>query len=57
MKQDKMDECDLARLAIKYVDEYLDMGCFKDPQSIRGAMLEGFTFGYRECEKEFITKA
>lgn len=55
MKQ-HIDECVLARKAIKYVDDYLDMGCFKDPKLVRGAMLEGFEFGFREAEKYYEKK-
>ena len=47
----KRDECELARVAIKYIDNYLDMGCFCNPSLVRPALLEGFTFGYREAEK------
>lgn len=47
----KRDECELARAAYKFIDIYLDMGCFKNPELVRPALLEGFTFGYREAEK------
>lgn len=47
----KRDACDLARAAVKYVDVYLVMRSFKDNSLVRPALLEGFTFGYREAEK------
>ena len=41
---------DLETLASAYVDEYLDMGCFKDPSLFRPALIEGFLFGFRAAE-------
>lgn len=39
----KKDNNELIKIASKYVDSYLDMGCFKNPELVRPALLEGFT--------------
>lgn len=38
--------------AEKYIDDYLDMGCFKDPDLFRPALIEGYEFGHKSRDKE-----
>ena len=45
----------LQKKAEIFIDNYLDMGCFRDPASLRPAFLEGFVYGWREAEK-YVTK-
>ena len=46
---------DVTELATKQVDNYIDMGCFRNPELVRPAMLEGFEMGYREAKKQIVT--
>ena len=38
--------------AEEYIDNYLDMGCFKDPDKWRPALIEGYEFGYKSHDEE-----
>lgn len=46
---------DVTELAARRVDNYIDMGCFRNPELVRPAMLEGFEMGYREAQQQIIT--
>ena len=45
---------------IEYVDDYIDMGCFRNPKEARPYLLDGFQLGYNkakaEIEQEKINK-
>lgn len=42
-------------MAARRVDNYIDMGCFRNPELVRPALLEGFEMGYREAQQQIIT--
>lgn len=46
---------DVTELAARRVDNYIDMGCFRNPELVRPVMLEGFEMGYREAQQQIIT--
>lgn len=56
IKIEKLGEQDLSHKALEYIDDYLDMGCFKNPELVRPSMLEGYIFGFRESENFYIKK-
>ena len=37
----------------KYIDDYIDMRCFKNPGEARPYLIEGFNLGYAEKSKPF----
>lgn len=39
----------IEKLAEERVDAYLDMGCFKEPEKFRSALIEGFINGYNDA--------
>lgn len=55
-----MTDIEIHKLAVKEINEYLDMGCFKEPDNIFAPLVEGYTLGFKESQKiksELKTKA
>lgn len=47
----RLSEEELRALAIKEMDNYIDMGCFKFPDKARPYLIDGFELGYRAAER------
>lgn len=40
----------------KYIDDYIDMGCFRNPKEAKPYLIDGFQLGFKEAlKKEFIS--
>ena len=51
-KAKKFDSIDMSRDEVeKYIDDYIDMGCFKNPEVARPYLLDGFTLYLNRAKK------
>jgi len=42
---------DIHELAVKEISDYLDMGCFREPEKMATPLVEGFTLGFKQARK------
>jgi hypothetical protein len=46
---------ELLELARREIEDYVDMGCFADPDTAERILVEGFQFGYRAAIKRHFS--
>lgn len=44
----------IIEIAVSEIDNYLDMGCFKDNAAVRPMLIEGFRFGYAKAVEDLL---